>query len=77
MILKNCTFYNEEFEKEFGDIKIENGIITEIGIINDDGVDMSGNIILPGFVDIHIHLLLRNNHDFTAQKAKGNSRGGK
>ena len=55
MILKNCTFYNEEFEKEFGDIKIENGIITEIGIINDDGVDMSGNIILPGFVDIHIH----------------------
>ena len=55
MILKNCTFYNEEFEKEFGDIKIENGIITEIGIINDDGVDMSGSIILPGFVDIHIH----------------------
>lgn len=24
MILKNCTFINEEFEKEFGDIKIEN-----------------------------------------------------
>lgn len=55
MILKNCTFYNEKFEKEFGDIKIENGKITEIGILNDDGIDMSGNIILPGFIDIHIH----------------------
>ena len=55
MILKNCTFFNEEFEKEFGDLKIENGIITEIGFFAEDGVDMSGKIILPGFVDIHIH----------------------
>lgn len=55
MILKNCTFFNEEFEKEFGDIKIENGIITEIGFINEDGINMSGKIILPGFIDIHIH----------------------
>lgn len=55
MILKNCTFYNEEFEKEFGDIKIENGKIVEIGILSDDGIDMDGSIILPGFIDIHIH----------------------
>lgn len=55
MILKNCTFFNEFFEKEFGDIKIENGIITEIGYFNEDGIDMSGKIILPGFIDIHIH----------------------
>lgn len=55
MILKNCTFYNEEFEKEFGDIRIEDGRIAEIGIINEDGKDMNGKIILPGFVDIHIH----------------------
>lgn len=55
MILKNCTFFNELFEKEFGDIEIENGIITKIGIINDDGVDMQGKIVLPGFIDIHIH----------------------
>lgn len=55
MILKNCTFYNEEFEKEFGDIRIENGKIAEIGIINEDGKDMDGKIILPGFIDIHIH----------------------
>ncbi|MBR3150208.1 MAG: N-acetylglucosamine-6-phosphate deacetylase [Eubacterium sp.] len=55
MLLKNCTFYNELFEKEFGDIRIENGRIAEIGIIDGDGVDMSGRLVLPGFVDIHIH----------------------
>lgn len=55
MILKNCTFYNEVFEKEYGDIEIENGKIVKIGFLNGDGIDMSGNIILPGFIDIHIH----------------------
>ena len=55
MILKNCTFINEEFEKEFGDIKIENGKISEIGIIDGEGKDMSGKIVMPGFIDIHIH----------------------
>ncbi len=55
MLLKNCTFYNELFEKEFGDIRIENGKISEIGMLSGDGKDMSGKIILPGFIDIHIH----------------------
>lgn len=55
MILKNCTFFNEEFQKEFGDIKIENGKIAEIGFFDENGTDMNGKIILPGFVDIHIH----------------------
>lgn len=55
MIFKNCTFYNEFFEKEFGDIEIENGVIKQIGILDADGRDMSGLILIPGFVDIHIH----------------------
>lgn len=55
MILKNCTFYNEFFEKIFGDIEIENGRIKKIGIIDGDGRDMRGFTIIPGFVDIHIH----------------------
>ncbi len=55
MILKNCVFYNEVFEKDFGDIKIENGRIAEIGFFNEDGTDMNGRTLLPGFVDIHIH----------------------
>lgn len=55
MIFKNCTFFNEFFEKEFGDIEVENGIITRIGFLKENGVDMSGKIVLPGFIDIHIH----------------------
>ena len=55
MILKNVCFYNEVFEKEIADFRIENGRITEIGIINEDGRDMSGLTALPGFIDIHIH----------------------
>lgn len=55
MIFKNCTFYNELFEKEFGDIEVENGIIKQIGIIDGDGIDMSNLILIPGFIDIHIH----------------------
>lgn len=33
MIFKNCTFFNEMFEKEVGDIKVENGKIAEIGFL--------------------------------------------
>lgn len=55
MIFKNCTFYNELFEKEFGDIEIENGMIKQIGILAKEGKDMSGLLLIPGFVDIHIH----------------------
>ena len=55
MILKNCTFFGELFEKELGDIQIENGVITAIGFLAEDGIDMSGKILLPGMVDIHIH----------------------
>lgn len=55
MILKGCAFFNEFFEKEYGDIKIEDGRIKEIGILPEDGKDMSGKIVIPGFIDIHIH----------------------
>lgn len=55
MVLKNVCFYNEVFEKEVGDIRIENGKFTEIGIINEPGEYKSGLIALPGFVDVHIH----------------------
>ena len=55
MILKNVTFYNELFELEAGDIKIENGKIAEIGIIDMAGENCEGLIAMPGFIDIHIH----------------------
>ncbi len=55
MILKNVCFYNDLFEKETADFRIEKGRIAEIGVIAEDGRDMSGLTALPGFVDIHIH----------------------
>lgn len=54
-IFKNVTFYNELFEKEAADIEVKNGVITAIGSLDEDGLDMSGYILIPGFVDIHIH----------------------
>lgn len=68
MILKNVCFYNEVFEKEVADLRIENGRFAEIGIIDEDGRDMSGFIALPGFVDIHIHG--GNGGDFSDGTAK-------
>ena len=38
------------------DIEIENGRITSIGSLSDSGLDCSGLIALPGFVDVHTHL---------------------
>lgn len=39
------------------DIKIENDIITELAKnIDGDGIDFSGKIITPGFVEMHCHL---------------------
>ncbi len=55
MIIKNATIYNSEFEPIRSDIEIDNGIIKEIGISDKDGLDFSGCVILPGFIDIHIH----------------------
>lgn len=37
------------------DIAVENGIVTEIGKIG-PGIDCSGLVALPGFVDVHTHL---------------------
>lgn len=39
------------------DIKIENEVITLISKnINEDGIDLSGKIITPGFIEMHCHL---------------------
>lgn len=52
IVLKNVTgVQGERF-----DIKIEGQDITEIGKVADPGIDCSGLIALPGFVDVHTHL---------------------
>src|ERR1700733_10651610 len=42
------------------DVRIENGVIAEIRPHLRDGADVtldaSGNVVAPGFIDIHVHL---------------------
>ena len=54
MILKNLICVNGEQKI---DVKIENGIISEIGErLSGDGIDLSGKFIAGGFIDMHCHL---------------------
>ncbi len=55
MIIKNAKVYGAEFLPVHTDVEIENGIIKNIGITDADGMDFSGCVVLPGFIDIHIH----------------------
>ena len=58
MILKNAKIISPiDNLNDVLDIKIENGIITEISKnIDGDGIDFLGKIIVPGLIDMHCHL---------------------
>lgn len=58
LVLKNAKYINV-FSNEFlcGDIAVANGLIAGVGKY--DGkteIDVSGKLVLPGFIDAHIHL---------------------
>lgn len=60
-LLKNCHIISSDFrEEEEYDIFIENGIISEIGQdLEKEGcrvVDVSGNSVLPGLIDMHCNI---------------------
>lgn len=50
MVYKNCCVNGK-----IVDIKTENGIITKIGEINEDGEDLKGLKVFSGLIDIHSH----------------------
>ena len=57
MILKNgYIILNNELVKK--DILISNGLIQEIAdeIIGDDVIDVNNKLVMPGAVDVHVHL---------------------
>jgi N-acetylglucosamine-6-phosphate deacetylase len=49
--------YNSNFEPQKTDIRLDGDLIAAIGdnLTGDEEIDLSGKIILPGFVDIHTH----------------------
>lgn len=55
MIIKNAVVYDGSFSPVETDIEIENEKIKSLGKTNLDGLDFSGCVVLPGFIDIHIH----------------------
>lgn len=47
---------NAKLKDKIADIKIENGIITEIGSFDcADAIDAEGRTVIPGLIDVHIH----------------------
>lgn len=50
MIYKNVNIYGE-----IKDIRIENGKFCEIGKIEKNGIDLDGQAVIPGLIDIHTH----------------------
>ncbi len=55
MVLKNATVYGKDFEPVKTDIEIDGELIKAVEKSEKDGIDCSGKVILPGFIDIHIH----------------------
>lgn len=58
LVLKNASYVNV-FTGELltGDIAVANGIIAGIGRYSGEAeLDMTGKVVVPGFIDAHIHL---------------------
>ena len=60
MLIKNGYLINPAtYIEEELDIRVEDGIITEIGVLeaeeNEEVLDIKGLVIAPGLIDTHIH----------------------
>lgn len=56
MIHKNAEVFNGDFEKIRADVKIDGEKISKIGnFSSEDGLDLTGLVVMPGLIDMHIH----------------------
>ncbi len=55
MIFKNATVFGEDFQPCVTDVTVNGEIISDIGKTSEAGIDCTGKVIVPGFIDIHIH----------------------
>jgi N-acyl-D-aspartate/D-glutamate deacylase len=59
LIIRNGTIVDGTGEARFsGDVAIKDGLIAQVGHVTGDAaeeIDATGNVITPGFVDIHTH----------------------
>ena len=59
LVIRNGKIVDGSGKKPFhGDVAIDNGKISAVGIVENPGkkeIDAKGNIVTPGWVDIHTH----------------------
>ena len=55
MIIKNAKVLTGDFEFKNTDITVENSKFTSLEKTDEQGIDMSGKLIVPGVIDIHMH----------------------
>ena len=48
-------YKNAKINGEIKDIRVENGKFCEIGKINENGIDLQCQMVIPGLIDIHTH----------------------
>ena len=58
LILKNARIIDPNRNIDtIGDIGVENAVITDPGkVTNAKEIDLTGKVLTPGFIDIHVHL---------------------
>ena len=59
IVIKNAIVCDTNTWQQKKDIKIEDGIIQEVGsnLVGDEIIDLEGYTLMPGFFDAHMHLV--------------------
>ena len=55
MLLTNAHLISPGFEKRDASVRIDNGMIVDVGDESGGDLDLEGKMLLPGFIDIHSH----------------------